>query len=357
MSSPTSPLNGDLSKMMSSDEHREACRVYMQKYRSKPENREKIRQQNAEYRKRKKMESIRQVSEIGSLEHTLDMQALRIKLLEAELRDSKLKVDLLEKDTRIPQYHLTHITRLQSALDAKSNQVDQVIRATIETSASFQMSPSTSYVNLASAIQSITNTPHIHVAALQKINAQFHTITSPITSPILASTNTNTNTTAMASSTMPPTLKKELSSSSLSSSSPPSSPSMQYIPTSPPTMPMSPLNLSSASVTPVISAPSTPTSFSSPSFQSNSSSFPLHQQLSFRLVPESPTLFSSQSSQSQSSTFDNSCQEVSFIVSKEEFHSALLEVGGYSGKDCKELTDNIFKVKEILVIKHNPVNE
>jgi len=53
--------------MLTQDEHREACRVYMQKYRSKPENREKIRQQNAEYRKRKKEESIRQTSEIDTL--------------------------------------------------------------------------------------------------------------------------------------------------------------------------------------------------------------------------------------------------------------------------------------------------
>ncbi|KAN0038807.1 hypothetical protein ACTA71_000998 [Dictyostelium dimigraforme] len=111
--------------MLTQDEHREACRVYMQKYRSKPENREKIRQQNAEYRKRKKQESIRQVTEIGSLETTLDSQNARISQLEKQLIESNFKVNLFEKEKLIPKNYLNIINTLRLQLTNAQNEIEE----------------------------------------------------------------------------------------------------------------------------------------------------------------------------------------------------------------------------------------
>ncbi|EFA77678.1 hypothetical protein PPL_12287 [Heterostelium album PN500] len=216
--------------MLSSEEHREACRVYMQKYRSKPENREKIRQQNAEYRKRKKLESIRQVSEIGNLEQNLDSYQSRISMLEKDLKEALFKVAILEQDTRIPQSYIHQLTSLKSQLDHKQHQIDVIISASASSIQTAQNSIATAYQGLISTIHQVTsptNSPPASPVAM-----------TPSNSPVVQSVNNN-----QQQPTIPPLdfkLKNKtidlfsneqpyFGSGQPSPSSPPSSPSLHFL--------------------------------------------------------------------------------------------------------------------------------
>jgi len=250
--------------MLTQDEHREACRVYMQKYRSKPENREKIRQQNAEYRKRKKEESIRQTSEIDTLENTMDIQRVKIGLLESQLKEVTRTLELYKKEIEIPENYLTTIKDLQDQLSKAYSHIKSQNEIISQLQLQQQQQQNNNNNNNIQQHQTSTST----TPSSSLYNSQVFPISNIINtsnSNIINNNNLMTSSSAASSLFSSPSNSNNTSSNNLSNlflqkskkqntnhleySSPPSSPSLQSLPNSP-SLPSSPFNMS-PSISPI----------------------------------------------------------------------------------------------------------